>query len=203
MLIEPFFIIGLLVVFGCFVLIVISVVVLYFRTSKALSALNTEFVLYKRDHEQKAREALLVATKKAEEIISSTQIFSNETKKWVMDAVSKSVINGSNTYEQIISDLGKKSVSDFISYSDTLKKSIEAQTTNLTDSYKKQLEVEESTFHNSLEKNQESILLEIKSRAASLLTEVVKDSVSRSLTKEEAEDLVLTGLNKIKKSHGF
>lgn len=203
MIIQPFFITGLLIVFLCLALIVVAVVVLYFRASRAFSSLNTEFILYKRDQETQAREALVVATKKAQEIISSTQLFSDETKKWVMDAVSKSIARGSSTYDQIISDLGNKSIADLLSYSDSLKKSIDERTSALTSSYKSQLQSEEVAFHDSLEKNEKQILEEVSKRAQALLPDILKEATRRALTDEESEQLVLESLEKIKKEHGF
>lgn len=203
MIIEPFFITGLMIVFGCLVLIVISVVVLYFRSSKALNALNTEFILYKRDQESQAREALVVATKKAQEIIASTQLFSDETKKWVMDAVSKSIANGSTTYDQIISELGQKSIKDLLSYSDSLKKSMSEQTVEITNSYKTQLQNEESAFHDSLEKNEDLILDEVTKKASTLLPEILKEACGRALTTDESQDLVITALENLKKKHAI
>ncbi len=203
MIIEPFFITGLLTVFGCLILIVISLVVLYFRSSKALSALNTEFILYKRDQESQARAALEAATKKAQEIISSTQLFSEETKRWVMDAVSKSIAHGSSTYDQIISDLGTKSIHDLLLYSEELKKSIESQTLKLTEHYENQLKVEEESFHQTLEKNEEQILKEIKDKASKLLPEILREATKRSLTTEEAENLIIDSIEKIKKEHAI
>jgi len=202
-MIEPFFITGLLIIFGCVVLIVISLVVLYFRSSKALSALNTEFILYKRDQETQARDALMAATKKAQEIISSTQLFSDETKKWVMDAVSKSIAHGSSTYDQIISDLGEKSIHDLLSYSTELKKTIESESNKLTEHYENQLKVEEQSFHESLEKNEEQIFNEVKQKATALLPEILRDATKRTLSTEEAENLVLQSIDKIKKEHAF
>lgn len=203
MIIEPFFITGLLTVFACLILIVISLVVLYFRSSKALSALNTEFILYKRDQESQARAALEVATKKAQEIISSTQLFSEETKRWVMDAVSKSIAHGSSTYDQIISDLGTKSIHDLLSYSEELKKSIESETHKLTEHYENQLKVEEQSFHQTLEKNEEQILKDVQVKAVSLLPEILRDATKRSITSEEAENLIVDSIEKIKKEHGI
>jgi len=203
MIIEPFFITGLLTVFACLILIVISLVVLYFRSSKALSALNTEFILYKRDQESQARAALVAATKKAQEIISSTQLFSEETKRWVMDAVSKSIAHGSSTYDQIISDLGTKSIHDLLSYSEDLKKSIESETHKLTEHYENQLKVEEQSFHQTLEKNEEQILKDIQVKAIALLPEILRDATKRSITSEEADNLIVDSIEKIKKEHGI
>ncbi len=203
MTIEPFFITGLIIVFVCFGLIVISIVVLYIRSSRALSALNTEFILYKRDQESQAREALLVATKKAQEIIASTQMFSDETKKWVMDAVNKSIASGSSTYMQIINDLGQKSVKDLLTYSDTLKKSIEVQTHEITSGFISQLQSEEKVFHSTLEKDEQQIIEDIAKRAELMLPQIIKDASGRALTQEESEVLVLSSLEKIKKQHGF
>lgn len=203
MYIQPFLLYGTALIVLSLVLLVCAIAVLYFRVNRALSFLNTEFTLYKANNEKNAREALDSAMKKSDQIIADTHLFTDEMKKGIQEAVSKSVNTGQSTYTQILSSIGDKSTKEIIEFSHSVQESIKQKATELTGQLKTEVENEQSAFKEALSKGEADILKDIQAKATKMLPEIIKDAVGSAITPEQSEELVLVSLSKIKKEHGF
>lgn len=192
MYLQPFLIYGSVLVLVCLVVLLIVIAFLYSRLNKAFYALSMDFTLYKKDNEKKAAEALEMAQAKAQQIIKDTQFFSEEMKKEVLSSVNKSISEGHLSYEQIISDVGRKSGED-----------IKNETSQMTSIYKEELQKEKETFKKSLEEGEQKILDEVKAKASTMLSEILSETVRKSLSKEESEKLVMDSLEEVKKEYGL
>lgn len=203
MIIDPAFLYGVAIIVVCLIAMLVAICVLYIRVNKALLSMNTEFTLYKRDTEGQAKAALDSAEKKAQELIADTKLFTEQMKASVLDSVNKSIANGNKTYEQIVSDLGKKSTQELIEFSKELENTLSKETKGLTAEYQKQLVNEEKAFQENLHQGEVTILNDFKTDASKMLKDVLADALQKSISQEEAEKYILDSLEKIKKQHGL
>ncbi len=203
MYIQPFLFYGVAAILLSLLAIVGAIVVLYFRALRAFSAVETEFTLYKRDNEKQAREALVGANAKAQEIIRSTQLFTDEMKNAVLNAVSQSSATGQSTYQQILAGVGNKSVGELIALSANLKDRVAKEAEGLTQQLKIEVAGEQQNFHQAIQKGEVEVLKDLQERATKMLPDVLKTATKRSISHEDSEQLVVEALQEIKKKHGF
>lgn len=203
MFIQPFLLYGIAIVAACLVVMLVAVAVLYFRINRAFSMMSMEFTLYKKENEKNAKAALDNALHKADEIIKDTQLFTDEMKKGVHEAVSKSVNQGQSTYAQILSDVGNKSANELVTFSHSLQETMKNQSEQLTAQLQKEVAGEQNSFEEAVSKGEELILKELSEKAQKMLPVIIKDALGHALTEEESERLIINSLEKIKKQHGF
>lgn len=196
MFVQSFLLYGFAIVMLSLLLLLAVSLVMLIRENSARSALIKEFTLYKRDNEKKAAAELDNAKKRATEIIRNTQFFTDSLKTAAVSSIEESLKNGKNTYDHLLQTLGDKTASELIDFSNGIKNNVSEEAKKITNEMETEMQKEKEIAETAF-------LEKLQRQSVSLLSEVLKESVSNSLTEEEKEKIVLTSLDKIKKEYGF
>lgn len=196
----------------CLTAFLIGAVFLYYQLSRANQRLNKEYQEYRENNEGAAKKALEEATLKAKEIIHGTEVFTQEAKKALTDAVGASLTKGTSSYSEMLETLKSKNLEAVLSGVSQLNAATSAELTELrktiaqeTVDSKKELEetlhLEQKKAHEEIEAQKEKELSDFRAKIVSARADILRELLATELTEEHQEKFVLQQLDLLFKKH--
>lgn len=214
MFVQSFLIVGIAIIGVCMILIILILLYLYLRVNRELSSVDQEFTQYKNEREESAHKALLAAEQKAQQIINETKVFTDEIKTSLQNTISKSINEGTSTYASLLSDIKNKTAGQILQIEKTLENQTASEVKEMAlaaDKESKEIglnlrkisEEKQHEYLKEMEEQKQKDIQELKNKVMSLLPEVMKETISKSLSREDQERIALESINKIKSKYGI
>lgn len=195
-----------LLIYESFVLImgvaaVLAFAAFYFRLLQGYNALRKEYLELETKAKQETQEVLEKTHADAVSIIKESRVLSEEMKKKLTAILEQSAQKESKEYEQMIDQVGEDIKRESLARVDQFARNLEQETRESQTELAQKQQQAEAQAHTEIEAYKAHQLQVIDSKIYAIVSDVVKQTTGKLLTREDHDGIVIHELEEAKKAH--